>query len=172
MRSHHLFHSLALYSPNLASSTLPVLTTYTERKGLDPATEAEDDPFDVAIENAARDNKRSSSRGRSDRRGDSGSGGREHRSSGPNQKRQRKDQKYGFGGKKRHAKSGDAFSSADMRSFPGRRMKYDDGGAGGGGRGSGGGRGGARGGGRRRGGGGGGSGSFRPGKSKRVKARL
>ena len=127
-----------------------------ERKGLGPATEAEDDPFDIAIDDAARDTK--SLRDRRDRR-------RGDHSSGPSQKRQRKDQKYGFGGKKRHAKSGDAISSADMRSFPGRRMKHESGGSG---------RNSSRGGddarGRKRGGGRGGS--ARPGKSKRVKARL
>ena len=80
-------------------------------------------------------------------------------------KRQRKDEKYGFGGKKRHAKSGDAISSADMRSFPGRRMKYGDdegfnkrtGRGAKGGRGKGADR---------------GKGKARPGKSKRLKAKL
>ncbi|KIW98034.1 uncharacterized protein Z519_01618 [Cladophialophora bantiana CBS 173.52] len=43
--------------------------------------------------------------------------------SGPNPKRQKRDQKYGFGGKKRHAKSGDAISSGDMRGFSTARMK-------------------------------------------------
>ncbi|KAH0844458.1 hypothetical protein AYO21_00929 [Fonsecaea monophora] len=43
--------------------------------------------------------------------------------SGPNPKRQKRDQKYGFGGKKRHAKSGDAISSGDMRGFSAARMK-------------------------------------------------
>ncbi|KAI1076065.1 eukaryotic rRNA processing protein EBP2-domain-containing protein [Whalleya microplaca] len=38
-------------------------------------------------------------------------------------KRQRKDSKYGFGGKKRHAKSGDAASASDMSAFSARRMK-------------------------------------------------
>ncbi|KAK4946725.1 rRNA-processing protein EBP2 [Elasticomyces elasticus] len=47
--------------------------------------------------------------------------GRE-RGSGPN-KRQKKDQKYGFGGKKRFSKSGDAMSSGDMREFSASRMK-------------------------------------------------
>ncbi|KAI0009005.1 eukaryotic rRNA processing protein EBP2-domain-containing protein [Xylariaceae sp. FL0662B] len=40
-----------------------------------------------------------------------------------NHKRQKKDAKYGFGGKKRYAKSGDAASSADMSAFSARRMK-------------------------------------------------
>lgn len=43
---------------------------------------------------------------KSDRRDSSGK---------PNFKRQKKDSKYGFGGKKRHAKSNDAFSTSDTR---------------------------------------------------------
>ncbi|OTB18084.1 hypothetical protein K445DRAFT_314897 [Daldinia sp. EC12] len=38
-------------------------------------------------------------------------------------KRQKKNEKYGFGGKKRHAKSGDAVSSGDLSSFNARKMK-------------------------------------------------
>ncbi|OTA67911.1 Ebp2-domain-containing protein [Hypoxylon sp. EC38] len=41
----------------------------------------------------------------------------------PNAKRQKKNEKYGFGGKKRHAKSGDAVSSGDLSGFDARRMK-------------------------------------------------
>lgn len=41
----------------------------------------------------------------------------------PNFKRQKKDSKYGFGGKKRHAKSNDAISSADGRGFSAKKMK-------------------------------------------------
>jgi len=41
---------------------------------------------------------------------------------GPN-KRQKKDDKYGFGGKKRFSKSGDAISSGDLRGFSTKRMK-------------------------------------------------
>jgi rRNA-processing protein EBP2 len=48
--------------------------------------------------------------------------GRE-RGAGPAFKRQKKDQKFGFGGKKRFAKSGDATSTADMRGFSASRMK-------------------------------------------------
>lgn len=40
-----------------------------------------------------------------------------------NHKRQKKDEKYGFGGKKRHAKSGDAMSSADLSGFNAKGMK-------------------------------------------------
>ncbi|KAI1377228.1 Ebp2-domain-containing protein [Hypoxylon crocopeplum] len=52
------------------------------------------------------------------------------RSGGPNAKRQKKNDRYGFGGKKRHVKSGDAASSGDLSSFNARRMKFS-GGAGG-----------------------------------------
>ena len=48
--------------------------------------------------------------------------GRE-RGPGFNAKRQKRDQKYGFGGKKRHSKSGDAASSSDLRGFSAARMK-------------------------------------------------
>jgi rRNA-processing protein EBP2 len=38
-------------------------------------------------------------------------------------KRQKKNEKYGFGGKKKHSKSGDAMSSADLSGFSAKRMK-------------------------------------------------
>lgn len=38
-------------------------------------------------------------------------------------KRQKKNEKYGFGGKKRHAKSGDAISSGDLSHFNTKKMK-------------------------------------------------
>lgn len=44
-------------------------------------------------------------------------------SSGPNIKRQKKNEKFGFGGKKRHSKSSDAMSTADMRNFSVKKMK-------------------------------------------------
>lgn len=47
-------------------------------------------------------------------RGSSGTG---------NTKRQKKDAKYGHGGKKRFSKSGTAESSADLRGFSAKRMK-------------------------------------------------
>lgn len=40
-----------------------------------------------------------------------------------NIKRQKKDAKYGHGGKKRFSKSGTAESSADLRGFSAKRMK-------------------------------------------------
>ncbi|RCI13598.1 hypothetical protein L249_5484 [Ophiocordyceps polyrhachis-furcata BCC 54312] len=41
----------------------------------------------------------------------------------PNAKRQKKDAKYGFGGKKRNSKSGDAISSGDLSAFSVKKMK-------------------------------------------------
>lgn len=52
----------------------------------------------------------------------------------PNPKRQKKDAKYGFGGKKRYAKSGDAISSGDLSGFSAKRMKYGGQGAAGAGK--------------------------------------
>lgn len=66
--------------------------------------------FDVALEDASKADK-------SSRRARTSEGGR-----GPN-KRQKKDAKFGFGGKKRFAKSGDAVSSSDMRGFSTQQMK-------------------------------------------------
>ena len=66
--------------------------------------------FDVALEDASKPD-------RSGRPSRTGQGGR-----GPN-KRQKKDDKFGFGGKKRFAKSGDAASSSDLRGFNVKRMK-------------------------------------------------
>ncbi|KAK4033840.1 eukaryotic rRNA processing protein EBP2-domain-containing protein [Parachaetomium inaequale] len=84
------------------------------------ATEA-DDLFDVAVDNELK------SAGNSKKR----SAGGDSRGP-PNAKRQKKDAKYGFGGKKRHAKSGDAMSSGDMSGFSAKRMKSGGpGGAGG-----------------------------------------
>jgi len=45
------------------------------------------------------------------------------RGDGKDNKRQKKDEKFGFGGKKRHAKSNDAQSSADGRDYSVSRMK-------------------------------------------------
>ncbi|KAK3299255.1 eukaryotic rRNA processing protein EBP2-domain-containing protein [Chaetomium fimeti] len=75
------------------------------------ATEA-DDLFDVAVDNELK------SAGNSKKR----SAGGDSRGP-PNAKRQKKDAKFGFGGKKRHAKSGDAMSSGDLSGFNAKRMK-------------------------------------------------
>lgn len=42
---------------------------------------------------------------------------------GPAAKRHKKDSKFGFGGKKRHAKSNDAASAGDLGGFSVKRMK-------------------------------------------------
>jgi rRNA-processing protein EBP2 len=106
-----------------------MLTMITERKGDTSASAGgeADDLFDVAVEDAVSENPRKRARGAD---------------SGPNMKRQKKNEKYGFGGKKRFSKSGDAISSGDLRSYPGRKMKA-----------------------------GGGGGAKRPGRSKRAAAR-
>jgi rRNA-processing protein EBP2 len=55
--------------------------------------------------------------------------GRERSAGGaPNAKRQKKDSKFGYGGKKRFSKSGDAESAGDMRGFSAARMKGKGGG--------------------------------------------
>jgi len=72
----------------------------------------EADIFDVGVDKELSKN----STGRSDRAG-AGRGGK------PNTKRQKKDEKYGFGGKKRHAKSGDFASSSDLSGFSAKAMK-------------------------------------------------
>jgi rRNA-processing protein EBP2 len=50
------------------------------------------------------------------------------RDGGPSAKRQKKDSKFGFGGKKRHAKSNDAASAGDLGGFSVKRMKAGGGG--------------------------------------------
>ncbi|EFY97612.1 eukaryotic rRNA processing protein [Metarhizium robertsii] len=72
----------------------------------------EADLFDVSVDNELASHAQSmgSSRG-----GPSGKAA--------NAKRQKKNEKYGFGGKKRHAKSGDAISSGDLSSFNTKKMK-------------------------------------------------
>lgn len=83
------------------------LIFHTERKadGSAPTDDA-NDMFDVAIEEATQPDKKRS-------RGDGPGGSR----------RQKKDAKFGFGGKKRHAKSGDAASSGDLSNFSAKKMK-------------------------------------------------
>ena len=86
------------------------MKTLLERKNADTGNAREDDLFDVALEDASRPERPA-------RRGD-----KDRRAGQPN-KRQKKDEKFGFGGKKRFAKSGDAVSSGDMRSFSTSKMK-------------------------------------------------
>ncbi|KAF1944751.1 Ebp2-domain-containing protein [Clathrospora elynae] len=91
-------------------------TLKRKRQGADITTTNEEDLFDVA---ATTDEPKSERRGRK-----SDGDGKAF-----NNKRQKKDQKFGFGGKKRHAKSNDAQSSADTRDFSARKMKGKPGGA-------------------------------------------
>ncbi len=77
----------------------------SERQGADNETTNEADIFDVAVEDEISSAKPS----RKDR-------------VGPN-KRQKKDEKFGFGGKKRFKKSGDSMSSGDLRGFSSKKMK-------------------------------------------------
>lgn len=124
----------------------------------------EEEMFDVALEDAATSEKRD----RTVRRGATVKRGRDGRE--PNAKRAKKDEKFGFGGKKRFAKSGDAMSSADMSGFSTRRMK-DQGSGRGRGSSRGGGRGGSRGSSRGGRGASRGGAAQRPGKARREKTR-
>ncbi|TGJ86162.1 hypothetical protein E0Z10_g2619 [Xylaria hypoxylon] len=71
----------------------------------------EADLFDVGVDKELNKHNKGSQRG-----GERGAGG-------PGGKRQKKNEKFGFGGKKKHAKSGDATSSADLSGFSVKRMK-------------------------------------------------
>lgn len=88
-----------------------MLTRDTERQGADMNAN-EDDMFDVALEDAAVTAKKDKAARRAGANG-----------AGPNKKRQKKDEKFGFGGKKRHAKSNDARSSGDVGGYSVKRMK-------------------------------------------------
>ncbi|EKG15600.1 Eukaryotic rRNA processing [Macrophomina phaseolina MS6] len=79
-----------------------------KRQGADLENENENDLFDVALEDAAETARKEK---------------QARRAAGPNPKRAKKDSKYGFGGKKRFAKSNDANSSADMKGFSVKKMK-------------------------------------------------
>ena len=76
-----------------------------ERQGGENETTNEADLFDVALD----DETASAKPSRKDR-------------TGPN-KRAKKDAKFGYGGKKRFAKSGDAVSTGDLTSFSSKKMK-------------------------------------------------
>ncbi|KAI0398352.1 eukaryotic rRNA processing protein EBP2-domain-containing protein [Xylariaceae sp. FL0594] len=86
----------------------------SETGGADLGTQ-EADLFDVAVDNELKSHKPQQSR--------AGSGAHN------NNKRQKKNEKYGFGGKKKHAKSGDAVSSGDLSGFSAKRMKANGPGA-------------------------------------------
>ena len=81
-----------------------------ERKNTDGGNAQEEDLFDVALEDASKAD-------RSTRAGRNGRGGR------TNSKRLKKDANFGYGGKKRFSKSGDAISSGDIRGFSSKKMK-------------------------------------------------
>lgn len=92
----------------------PVLTTpqYAERKDA-PTTEdvhenEDDDMFDIGVEAGPSSTVRRASGGAKARTDT------DRRSNG---KRQKRDQKFGFGGKKRFSKSTDAMSSGDLSGF-------------------------------------------------------
>lgn len=83
------------------------------------ATEA--DLFDVGVDNElSRPNT-----GGSKKRSAPGSGSKHE----PNAKRQKKNERFGFGGRKRNSKSGDAISSGDVSDFGRRKSKGKPGGA-------------------------------------------
>ncbi|KAF7862596.1 hypothetical protein EAF04_007469 [Stromatinia cepivora] len=82
-----------------------IKTLKRKRQGADNENTNEADLFDVALEEETK-----STGGRNDRKG------------GPN-KRQKKDEKFGHGGKKRFKKSGDAISSGDLSGFSVKKMK-------------------------------------------------
>ncbi|KAL8961262.1 MAG: hypothetical protein Q9193_002157 [Seirophora villosa] len=81
-----------------------------KRKNTEVTNAEEKDMFDVALEDA-------SNGGGTSKRNRTSEGGR-----GPS-KRQQRDSRFGFGGKKRFAKSGDAASTSDLRGFSTRQMK-------------------------------------------------
>ncbi|KAJ5973447.1 hypothetical protein N7481_010657 [Penicillium waksmanii] len=87
--------------------TMEKINTLKKKRKADSSAPTDDskDLFDVAIEEAGQPERK---RGRTD--------------GGPN-RRAKKDQKFGFGGKKRHMKSGDAASSGDLSNFSHKKMK-------------------------------------------------
>ena len=94
----------------LSTTMLFVSDHCTERNVGDIVERDGEDAFDIALD-------RSNDMERADRPT------RDRSAMSSRTKRQRKDAKFGFGGRKRHAKSGDAISSGDLRDFSARRMK-------------------------------------------------
>ena len=76
----------------------------------------ENDMFDIALEDAAETEK-------ADRAARRAKGGAAGGAAGSRMKRQKKDEKFGFGGKKRFAKSNDARSAGDTSGYSVKRMK-------------------------------------------------
>ena len=83
----------------------------TERKNTDTGPANEEELFDVGLEDAAKGERPSKFANSRDVRGRT------------QNKRQKKDDKHGFGGKKRFSKSTDAASTADLRGFSAKKMK-------------------------------------------------
>ncbi|KAK3684983.1 eukaryotic rRNA processing protein EBP2-domain-containing protein [Podospora appendiculata] len=83
-----------------------------------PAGATEEDIFDVAVDNELNKGKKRSA--------GTGTGGGDRGDRGGPNKRQKKDYKFGFGGKTRHAKSGDKESAGDLSGFNAKRMKKPD----------------------------------------------
>lgn len=86
----------------------------------------EADVFDVAVDDELKSYKKQKTNGGSG--GSSKASSSREASRAPSKKRQHKDEKFGFGGKKRHSKSGDAVSSGDLSAFAGSRGKTFGGG--------------------------------------------
>lgn len=81
--------------------------------------EREADLFDVGVDNELKQHRSAgAANGKNGKNGPGGRGAAE-----PGRKRQKKNEKYGFGGKKKFSKSGDAISSGDLSGFNGKRMK-------------------------------------------------
>jgi rRNA-processing protein EBP2 len=110
-----------------------------------PSAENEPDLFDVSLEDSATTARKD----REDRKKRTPSGSGRGDKGEPNAKRTKKNEKFGYGGKKRFSKSTDAQSSSDLKGFPGKNMKKPF-----------------------KGSGGGGGAKSRPGKARRAKARL
>ena len=86
------------------------LTGYLERRNTENVNTQEEDLFDVALEDTnSTDRQRTVAK--------SGIGARMQN------KKQKRDAKFGFGGKKRFSKSGDALSSGDLKGFSTKKMK-------------------------------------------------
>lgn len=109
--------------------TLEKIEAVKRKRKRNPAAggEREDERmFDIELEEAGKEDKN-----RRDRRRTGGLD-RDASSRGAPNKRQKKNEKFGFGGRKRFGKSGDAISSGDLRGFSVGRMKgRDDAGRGG-----------------------------------------
>lgn len=82
-----------------------------KRKNTGTGATNEENLFDVELEDAAKEERSSRSAN-----GGDGPGRKQN-------KRQKRDEKHGFGGKKRFSKSTDAASTADLREFSAKKMK-------------------------------------------------